>query len=75
MCIRDRIRDEIEAQLSGDGVEMGFNNKYLMDALRASESDEVRIELNGPVSPMKIYPPQGEDFLFLVLPVRLKNEI
>lgn len=59
----------------GDSVEMGFNNKYLMDALRAAESDEVRIELNGPVSPMKIYPPQGEDFLFLVLPVRLKNEI
>lgn len=70
-----RIRDEIGAQLTGDSVEMGFNNKYLMDALRAAESDEVRIELNGPVSPMKIYPPQGEDFLFLVLPVRLKNEI
>ena len=70
-----RIRDEIGAQLAGDSVEMGFNNKYLMDALRAAESDEVRIELNGPVSPMKIYPPQGEDFLFLVLPVRLKNEI
>ena len=53
---------------------MGFNNRYLLDALRNTEGDEVRIELNGPLSPMKILPKEGDSFLFLVLPVRLKNE-
>ncbi len=66
--------DEMECSLEGEGVEMGFNNKYLLDALKAAESDEVRIELSGPLSPIKILPPQGDDYLFLVLPVRLKNE-
>ena len=66
--------EELECTLTGDRVEMGFNNKYLLDALKAVDSDEVRIELSGPLSPIKILPPQGEDYLFLVLPVRLKNE-
>lgn len=66
--------DEIPAVLTGAAVEIGFNNRFLLDALRACECDEVRILLNGPLSPLKIYPPEGEGFIFLVLPVRLKNE-
>ena len=65
--------DEVPARSEGETVEIGFNNRYLLDALRACECDEVRIELGGPLAPMKIYPPEGEGFLFLVLPVRLKN--
>ena len=68
-----RAYDEIPCSLKGDPVEIGFNNKYLLDALRASECDEIRIQLNGPLTPMKIYPPEGESFIFLVLPVRLKT--
>lgn len=69
-----RIYDEIPAKLTGSAFEMGFNNRYLMDALKAAECDEVRIVLNGSLSPMKIYPVNGECFIFLVLPVRLKSE-
>jgi len=69
-----RSYDELPCSLTGEGVEMGFNNKYLLDALKAAGSDEVRIEISGPLSPIKVLPPQGEEFLFLVLPVRLKNE-
>ncbi len=67
-----RASDQFEANIQGAAVEMGFNNRYLLDALRNTEGDEVRVELNGPLSPMKILPPEGEDYLFLVLPVRLK---
>ena len=42
--------------------------------LHNAEDVEIRIELRGPLSPMKILPLQGESYLFLVLPVRLKNE-
>ena len=56
----------------GQEEEMGFNSRFLLDALKNAETDEVRIQLNGPVSPMKILPVDGESFLFLVLPVRLK---
>ena len=69
-----KIHDVIDAKIKGATFEIGFNNKYLIDALRATDCDEVRLILNGPLSPMKILPPKDEAFIFLVLPVRLKNE-
>ena len=64
-----------ECPLSGDGggLEIGFNNKYLMDALKAAPADKVRLELTTGVSPCVILPTEGEEnFLYMVLPVRLK---
>ena len=64
-----------ECPLSGDGggLEIGFNNKYLMDAPKAAPADKVRLELTTGVSPCVILPTEGEEnFLYMVLPVRLK---
>lgn len=69
-----KAMDQIDAKIEGTRVEIGFNNRYFLDALHAVDSDEVKIELNGALSPMKILPLEGESFLFLVLPVRLKSE-
>ena len=58
----------------GEGLEIGFNNRYLMEALRYAPADKVRIELNTSVAPAIIVPTDGRDhFLYMVLPVRLKN--
>lgn len=65
--------DVIDASIEGNEEEMGFNSRFLLEALKNTETDEVRIELGGPLSPMKILPVSGEGFLFLVLPVRLKK--
>ena len=58
----------------GGGMEIGFNNRYLIEALRYAPADQVRIELNTGVSPAVIVPTDEEDdsFLYMVLPVRLK---
>ncbi len=58
----------------GQGLEIGFDNRYLSDALRFAPAEKVRLELNTPVSPCVILPESKEDesFLYLVLPVRLK---
>lgn len=64
--------DKIFAQIDGERIEIGFNNRFLIEALRVCDTDEVLIKLNSPVSPIIILPPDGESFLFLVLPVRLK---
>mgnify|MGYP001098089047 FL=1 len=66
--------DKIDAVIDGNRVEIGFNNRFMLEALKVVDTDEVRIELNGAVSPILILPPEGDSFLFLVLPVRLKNE-
>ncbi len=73
---RGRGNDSVAASINGDRVELGVNNRFLLDALRAaSDCDEVRLELSGPVSPIKIVPKEGDSFVFLVLPVRLKGNM
>ncbi len=68
-----KINDFIPAEMNGPEVKIGFNNKYMADALKASECEKIVIQINGPVSPMKVVPIDDDSFLFLVLPVRLKS--
>ena len=57
----------------GQGMEIGFNNRYLMDALRFAPAEQVVMELNTGISPCVLTPVDGSDnFLYMVLPVRLK---
>lgn len=65
-------QDQIAAIIQGDRVEIGFRSKFLLEALHAIDSDEVLVELNGALSPIKIVPIDGDRFLYMVLPVRLK---
>ena len=69
-----RVVDDVPCALTGKELEMGFNNRYVLDALRAADCDTLKLQISGPLSPMKVVPPEGDSFLFLVLPVRLKNE-
>lgn len=59
---------------NGKNLEIGFNHRYLQEALRAVPADQIAIELNTPTSPCLILPNEGEEdrFLYMVLPVRLK---
>lgn len=62
-------------RIEGDGkdLEIGFNNRYLSEALRYAPADTVHLELNTGISPAIIVPADGGDeFLYMVLPVRLK---
>lgn len=57
----------------GQGLEIGFNNKYLMDALKNAPADRLRLEFTSGVAPCVILPAEGEEnFIYMVLPVRLK---
>jgi len=63
-------------KVAGDGgkLEIGFNNRYLLEALKYAPAETVKMELNTGISPCIITPVEGEEnFLYMVLPVRLKN--
>lgn len=65
--------DTVSCQTTGNPEEMGFNSRFLIEALKNSETDEIRLELSGSLAPMKLVPVEGDSFLFLVLPVRMKR--
>jgi DNA polymerase-3 subunit beta len=67
-----KAEDVCSSSGSGDGLEIGFNDKYLMDALKAAESDEVLFCLNTSSSPCIIKSADGkENYTYMVLPVRI----
>lgn len=68
------VVDELSCEMSGEPVEIGFNNRYLLDALRNSRCEQLKMQISNPLSPVKVSPCDREDFLFLVLPVRFKND-
>lgn len=68
-----RINDAILADISGETVTIGFNNKLLIEALRAAEGDKVRVRFNGAMKVIEILPLEGENYIFLIMPIQLKN--
>jgi len=65
-----------QCSIAGDGkeLEIGFNVRYLADALRAIPSEEVVLELTNGLSPIVLTPAEDKyDYSYMVLPVRIKN--
>lgn len=68
-----RATDECDMKGSINDLEIGFNNRYLLDALKAAPADTLKILLTSGISPCVIAPAEGvENFLYMILPVRLK---
>jgi len=68
-----KAEDVCVCEGSGDGLEIGFNDRYLMDALKASGKDKLLICFNTASSPCIIKAADGsETFTYMILPVRLR---
>ena len=60
--------------IAGDSIVIGFNNRYLLDALKAAPTDNVRIGFNSPSAPCVVLPADGSDnFAYMILPVRIRS--
>ena len=71
-----RVYDEVKIEKEGDDLDIGFSCKLLLDALRACGTEEVKLAMNTPLSCMVIRPAEevpGDDYLYLVLPIRMKD--
>lgn len=75
-CITGKgmVHDVVEASVSGDDIEIGFNHRYLLEALRACEDEVIRIEFSNPRSSCFIRSDEDNSFTYMVLPVRLYND-
>ena len=61
---------------NGNNLEIGFNNRFLLEILRAVPAETVRLKLSTSVSPCLILPEESTEqkFLYMILPVRLRAE-
>lgn len=63
-----KVRDSINAQIEGASCNLSVNNRYMLDALKACDTESVEIKLLSPLSPILIEPLEGSEFTFLVVP-------
>jgi DNA polymerase III subunit beta len=66
-------RESISAQASGEGLEVAFNVKYLLDGLKAITTTDVQMQLNTSTSPAILTPVGGLQMTYLVMPVQVRN--
>jgi DNA polymerase-3 subunit beta len=68
-----KAEDLCSCEGSGEGLEIGFNDRYLMDALKAAAAEKIELCLNSASSPCIIRAADGGDkFTYMILPVRLR---
>ena len=54
-------------------LEIGFNSKYMLDALKVIDDEYVKIELNTSITPALVKPIEGNLYEYLILPVRISS--
>ena len=68
--------DEVAIGHEGDDLVIAFNNRYLIDSLRACQADRVKLSMSSPLSSINIEPNDDDtvvEDLFMLLPVRMKD--
>ncbi|MBE6576836.1 MAG: DNA polymerase III subunit beta [Ruminococcaceae bacterium] len=69
--------EELFIEHEGDDIVIAFNNKYLIDSIKACDSEKILLNLSSPLTSMNIQPAdEGEDVndeIFMLLPVRTKD--
>ena len=68
-----KVFESIFIELEGEDIEIGFNSKYFIDALRVIDSDEIYLDFTTSVSPCILKPADNNNFTYLILPVRIVN--
>ncbi len=67
-------KEELFVSTEGKNLEAGFNPKYFLDSLKVIEDEEVYIEFGTNISPCLIKSIEKNDYTYMILPIRLKEE-
>jgi len=59
------------ASFEGEPMEIGFNPEFLREGIESIDGDEVLLRLISPLRPGLLQPVEGDDFKYLVMPIRL----
>lgn len=65
--------ETLPVPFSGETFEIGFNPEYLRDGLESLESEELVLKLISPLRPGLIESPDGGEFVYLIMPIRLNT--
>lgn len=65
-----KVTERIDVHVEGSPLEISFNPRYMMDALRSIDREDIIIQFKGAMAPFTIQPKEDQDTLYLILPIR-----
>jgi DNA polymerase-3 subunit beta len=65
------VREDLDVEYKGPAISVGFNPRYFTDVLTQMTSDRIRIELAGELDPAVVKPGATDDYLGVVMPMRI----
>ncbi|MDR1621984.1 MAG: DNA polymerase III subunit beta [Synergistaceae bacterium] len=66
--------EEIDAIIDGEPLKAGFNVAFLQDGLKSLGSDDIKMNLNGEAGQMTLHRQDTDDFLYMLMPVRITEQ-
>ncbi len=66
-----KIEEQVPIVMEGEKTQIAFNSKYLIDVIKVIDTEEMMVELTGPLSPGIIKPIDDESYIYLILPIRV----
>ena len=69
------VKEEVTVEKTGIDLDIGFNSKYVLDAMKAIDDEEIILEFNSSVNPCLVKPVEGDSYEYLVLPVRINSAL
>lgn len=65
------VEETVNVEKDNDSeIKIAFNSKYMMDAIKALESEKIKLMFNGEIKPIILKNPESEDLIQLILPIR-----
>ena len=68
------VREEIRVEVDGSKLDIGFNPRYLIEALRVIEDEVINVYFTSSIGPCTIRPVESDSYEYMILPIRIKND-
>ena len=65
------VKENVPINMTGKELLIAFNARYFIENLKANTDEFVKLCFNAPANPCVIVPVEGDEFLYLILPVRM----
>ncbi len=66
-------KEELFVSSEGKNIEAGFNPRYFLDSLKAIDEEEIFVEFGSNISPCLVKSVENNDYIYMILPIRLKD--
>ena len=67
------VLEELDIHLEGEEIEIAFNSRYISDVIKNVDDECCMLSMNTNMSPCVVGPVEGDEYLYLILPVRVSN--